>query len=47
MVLAAVVEFAMARVIAASGSLSRVVVGAFAGVDDVARVMVAAETLTH
>ena len=47
MVLTAVVASATTRVIAASGSLSWVVVGASMGVEGVACVTVVAETLTH
>ena len=46
-VLAAVVASAMMRVIAVASSLSRVIVGTPAGVEGVACVTVAAETLMH
>ena len=47
MVLVDVIAPATARVIAASSSLSQVVVGASTGVEGVACVMVAPKTLTH
>ena len=47
LVLAAVVASAMTRVITMASSLSRVIVGTPTGVEGVACVMVAAETLTH
>ena len=46
-VLAAIVASTMTRVIAAASSLSRIIVGTSAGVEGVACVMVAAETLMH
>ena len=47
LVLATVVASDTTRVIAASSSLSQVIIGMSVGVEGVARVMVAAETLTH
>ena len=47
MVLAAVVASAMIRMIAASSSLSWVIIGTSTGIEGVACVMVTAETLTH